>query len=80
MTKSTKKNTSTSQNAPVMSKAALRKVSEIDAIVAVREAKRASMTKEDLAVLVNKLDKKILMAKQAAMISAFYEVEVVDAD
>lgn len=79
MSKSTKKSTESTVSAPVLSKAAKRKIEQVDAICAVRANKRVGMDQENLMALVEKLDRKILMSKQAAMIQAFHEVEVEDA-
>ena len=82
MTKTTKKNsTSTSTSpSPILSKAAIKKNKQIEAILEKRRVSRVDMTQENLVALVEKLDRKILASKQAAMICAFHEVEVVDAD
>lgn len=80
MTKSTKKNATATSTSPILSKAAIRKNAQIEAILEKRRASRVGMTQENLVALVEKLDRKILASKQAAMICAFHEVEVVDAD
>ena len=80
MATSTKKTAKTTSTTPVLSKAAIKKNTQIEAILEKRRASRVDMTQENLVALVEKLDRKILASKQAAMICAFHEVEVVDAD
>ena len=80
MSTSTKKNAKSTSTSPILSKAAIRKNTQIEAILEKRRASRVEMSQENLVALVEKLDRKILASKQAAMICAFHEVEVVDAD
>lgn len=79
MTKQTKKTETPVQVEQVQSKAALKKVRQVGEIMQIRGTRLEGKSAEDLKAIVIKLDTQLLMAKQAAMIEAFHETEVVGA-